>query len=141
MNKVQPLIVWNETLLTGIKNIDDQHQILVSMLNEANDRLAENNGREMLEEMIRDLMSYALYHFDTEEALMLENNYPEENKLAHFHEHRNFSSEVSMLQQNLRQGKRIPLEELLTFLNDWLVDHILKTDMELANFLVSHGIK
>lgn len=135
MNVGYEPIVWNESLMTGIESIDEQHQILVNMLNESNHRLTTNSGRDVLEEIVRDLMSYALYHFDNEEEMMVENAYTEEEKQAHFREHRAFSKKVSDLQQDLRQGKLISREELLSFLNGWLINHILNTDQKLGKFL------
>jgi hemerythrin len=58
------LIVWNDTLVTGIEKIDEQHQILVNLFNEANTKLTVNNSAEFLEQITRDLLSYALYHFE-----------------------------------------------------------------------------
>jgi hemerythrin-like metal-binding protein len=121
--------------MTGVQEIDEQHQILVNMLNEANARLTEYSGHDVLQNIIRDLMSYALYHFDTEEELMVENQYDQVDRETHFREHRGFSDKVSKLQQELRQGKLVSREELLTFLNGWLINHILKTDMQLGRFL------
>ena len=69
------LIVWNDSLMTGVQEIDDQHQILVNMINDANVKLSTSSGRAYLEEVIRELISYALYHFDAEEELMVEQNY------------------------------------------------------------------
>lgn len=128
-------IVWTEKLMTGVESIDEQHQILVNMLNEANQRLTASSGRDVLEEIVRDLMSYALYHFDNEEEMMVENDYTAEEKEAHFREHRAFSKKVSDLQQDLRQGNLISREELLSFLNGWLINHILNTDQKLGKFL------
>jgi hemerythrin-like metal-binding protein len=128
-------IVWSDALMTGVQEIDEQHQILVNMLNEANARLTEYSGHDVLQNIIRDLMSYALYHFDTEEELMVENQYDQVDREIHFREHRGFSDKVSKLQQELRQGKLVSREELLTFLNGWLINHILKTDMQLGRFL------
>lgn len=128
-------IVWNESLMTGVEIIDEQHQMLVNMFNEANRRLTANSGRDVLEDIVRDLMSYALYHFDTEEELMVENAYMPEAQEAHFREHRAFSAKVSGLQQDLRYGKLISREELLSFLNGWLINHILNTDQKLGMFL------
>lgn len=129
-------IVWNASLMTGVEVIDEQHKILVNMINEASDRLSEQSGREVLEQIVLDLMGYALYHFDTEEELMIENQYDELAKNQHFHEHRTFSTTVSELQQDIRQGKLISREDILTFLNHWLINHILHTDQQLGQFLV-----
>ncbi len=128
-------VVFNDSLRTGIQIIDEQHQILINMINEANDRLEENSGRDVLDEIVRNLMSYALYHFDTEEELMVENTYDHEGQEAHFREHRAFSETVSRVQQDISQGKLISREDLLSFLNGWLVNHILNTDQRLGRFL------
>lgn len=128
-------IVWNVSLATGVEVIDEQHKILINMINDANERLDEKSGRDILEQVILDLMSYALYHFDTEEELMVENQYPAADKESHFEQHRVFSNTVSNLQQDIRQGKLITREELLSFLNNWLINHILHTDQQLGKFL------
>lgn len=128
-------IVFDSTLMTGVAEIDDQHRILVNMINEANDRLVETSGRDVLGEIIRDLMSYALYHFETEEALMVTQDYDEAGKQAHFGEHRAFSAKVSELQSEVAQGNPISREDLLSFLNGWLINHIRHTDMRLGRFL------
>lgn len=128
-------IVWNASLVTGVDVIDEQHKILINMINSANQRLSEQNDREVLEQIVLDLMSYALYHFDTEEELMIENKYTQTEQEKHFNEHRIFSTTVSGLQQDIRHGKLITREDLLTFLNNWLINHILYTDQELGKFL------
>jgi hemerythrin len=129
-------IVWNETLMTGVAIIDEQHQILVNMLNDANAQLTGNVSRDALEEIVRDLMSYALYHFDTEEELMVEEDYAVADREQHFGEHRDFSKTVAEVQLGLSQGKLITREELLGFLNGWLINHILKTDQQLGKFVL-----
>ncbi len=40
-------ILWNDTFLTGIDRIDDQHKVLVNTLNEANTRLANGVTRDL----------------------------------------------------------------------------------------------
>ncbi len=129
-------IVWNETLMTGVAVIDEQHQILVNMLNDANAQLTGNVSRDALEKIVRDLMSYALYHFDTEEELMVEEDYAVTDREQHFGEHRDFSKTVADVQSGLAQGKLITREELLGFLNGWLINHILKTDQQLGKFIL-----
>ncbi len=137
MNLGYKPIVFDDSLTTGIAEIDDQHRILVNMINEANDRLVENSGRDVLSEIVRDLMSYALYHFETEETLMVAKGYATEPQETHLHEHRAFSAKVAALQREIAQGNLISREDLLSFLNGWLVNHIRNTDMKLGRFLTS----
>ncbi len=132
------LLEWGPALFTGVEAIDEQHKMLVDMLNEANLRMRSQIDRSVTEDIVRDLMSYALYHFETEEELMLEHGYSQgssEDAAKHLTEHREFSNTVASVQQDLIAGKPITREALLGFLNNWLVNHIMHTDKRLAAFL------
>lgn len=133
------LIVWSDKLLTGVTEIDEQHRILVNSINEANSRLSsEAVNSEILEKITKDLLSYALYHFETEEELMQEFNYAQtqgEDLDTHQRQHREFSATVVSVREGLKAGKLISREDLLTFLNGWLINHILNTDKRLGEFI------
>lgn len=134
------LIVWNDTLVTGIEKIDEQHQILVNLFNEANAKLTVNNSAEFLEQITRDMLSYALYHFEAEEEMMQKYGYTEdkvEDASTHIRQHRSFSSKVVAVRNDIKAGILISREDLLAFLNSWLIDHILSTDKRLAAFLLA----
>lgn len=128
-------LTFTESMKTGVTGIDEEHLILVNMLNMADEQLTDDSGRILLEDIVRDLLSYALYHFDNEEALMLENHYPDLPREMHFQEHRKFSATVAGLQQDISHGKPVSRDELLGFLKEWLVTHILGTDKQLGEFL------
>ena len=133
-------LVWNSSFETGVNEIDDQHRILVNTLNEASTRLAENSSPEFLEKITRDLLSYALYHFETEETLMKAYGYdeaPGSEASRHVDQHRGFSARVVAVREGLKGGVVPDRDELLSFLNNWLVNHILNTDKLLGAFIVS----
>jgi hemerythrin-like metal-binding protein len=137
-------IIWNDTYLIGIDRIDNQHKVLVNTLNQANTRLANGVTREMLEQITRDLLSYAIYHFETEESLMREYDYEagsDSAAIRHREEHRSFSQQVLKLREGLHDGRLVTREELLTFLNQWLVNHILHTDKQFGEFLIKRGYR
>jgi hemerythrin-like metal-binding protein len=129
---------WNDNLCVGVAEIDEQHRILVNTLNEAHAKLCDDSSPEQFEQITRDLLSYALYHFETEEEIMKRLGYAEEKTdecHRHLQEHRNFSATVVNARENLKSGKPVDRRQLLSFLNDWLVNHILKTDKLLARFV------
>lgn len=131
-------IVWNDTLVTGIDIIDEQHRILVNTLNEANAKLTTDTGAAFLEQITHDLLSYALYHFETEEELMHEYGYSHNNAEdadAHTQQHRDFSAKVVAVREGIKTGHSVSREDLLSFLNSWLINHILNTDKRLGAFL------
>jgi hemerythrin-like metal-binding protein len=140
MDSVQQLLVWNDRFATGVQEIDEQHMILVHTLNEASVTLAENASIEQLELITRDLLGYALYHFETEELLMRQYGYDEgaaPDAALHLEQHRAFSSKVVAVRDGLKTGTPIAPADLLGFLNQWLVNHILNTDKRLGAFIVA----
>ena len=134
------LLVWNDELVTGVTEIDEQHRILVNSINEVNTRLSNTTvNAEILEKITQDLLSYALYHFETEEGLMKEYNYAETNNEDsdnHQRQHRDFSATIVSVREGIKTEKLISREDLLTFLNGWLVNHILNTDKRLGAFII-----
>ncbi len=126
--------------MTGVPEIDEQHRILVHTLNEASEKLCGESAPEVLEAITQDLLGYALYHFETEELLMRDTGYEatdDADARRHLAEHRDFSTQVLAVRDRLKAGIPIPPHELLVFLNNWLVNHIMHTDMRLAAFILA----
>lgn len=131
-------IKWDSSYNTGVEDIDEQHRILVNTINEASTRLDLDSSLESLEAITKDLLSYALYHFETEEELMAEHNYKaysQEEYDTHMKQHRAFSAQVVAVRESIKEGKPIAKEELISFLTNWLINHINKTDKKLGAFL------
>jgi hemerythrin len=86
----------------------------------------------------KDLLGYAITHFDTEETLMrrygYEDLFPEEAR-KHIQQHREFSRQVVSVCDHLREGREVSSVEVLKFLNHWLRDHVLGIDQMLGDFL------
>ena len=61
------------------------------------------------------------------------------NKAKHLTKHNDLIEKVSAYKQRFEQGEPVG-SELIHFLRGWLMNHILKTDMELAIYLnQKHG--
>jgi len=133
-------IKWKRDYETGVDEIDEQHHILVNTLNDANKLLTQDYSLENLQHITKDLLSYALYHFETEEEMMLEYDYKglhPKDYVWHMQQHREFSAKVVDVRNALKAGKLIEQEELISFLLNWLIDHINKTDKKLGSFLAT----
>jgi len=140
MSKITKEIKWSTDYEIGVDEIDEQHHILVNTLNEANELLTTNYSLENLQNITKDLLSYALYHFETEEEMMQEYNYvleaPKDYE-NHMKQHRDFSAKVVEVRESLKAGNLIEQEELISFLLNWLLNHIDKTDKKLGKFLAT----
>lgn len=129
-------VVFNDAFLTGIEALDRQHRNLVAMTNEAIATLGADSGAQQIWPLVQELLSYAIYHFKTEEALMQQYAYHEEDRVSakrHVAMHRDFSARVVGVQESLRRAKPVDPYALTEFLCQWISHHIQGTDRKLAD--------
>ena len=126
-------IAWQKDLETGIEKIDKQHMMLVGMINELYDGITNGKSMEKMSDVLTGLMHYAQTHFQTEEALFREKNYPETQQ--HIKEHNDFIIKVSGLFDKLNKGELVLSVDLSKFLRDWLIKHVMYSDMKYREYL------
>ena len=127
-----PFMEWDSTFELGIKEFDEHHKYLVHLLNMTYDGLTCRAGNDELGAVLDELIDYATYHFATEEYWMDTHKYS--GLLQHHEEHEKFCSRVVEIQKDFHQGKTNLTLEVMQFLNNWLSNHILKTDAEYGRF-------
>ena len=44
------------------------------------------------------------------------------------------------MMKDLRQNKNLLMLEVITFLNNWLIEHILKVDAEYGRYIATKGV-
>lgn len=135
-----PLMEWDDKLSVGVKQIDDEHKVLIKLVNELHDAIRANHGKEVLGKTLEGLIAYTGSHFGHEEGEMKRTNYP--GAPAHFAEHAALVKKVLAIQEQYKAGKVAVLGmETLAFLKDWLVKHIKGTDQALAAHLKAQAAK
>ncbi|WP_048093592.1 bacteriohemerythrin [Geoglobus acetivorans] len=132
------LISWNESFSVNIKEIDEQHKKLVSMINRLHDAMLEGKGKEIMGELLNDMVEYTITHFSTEEKLMEQYNYP--GYIKHKAEHEQFVSKVGEFKKKYEDGQLTLTMEVLSFLKSWLTNHILNSDKKYGPFFNNKGI-
>jgi len=119
---------------TGIHSIDQEHARLFELVQETHDLLDDDillDKTERLTDLLSELIDYTRTHFSHEEAYMESIHYP--HLEAHAAQHRQFES--SLLKVDLDSladdysSQNETVENLLNFLVNWLINHILKVDM------------
>lgn len=130
-----PIIVWDESFMLGMQQFDEHHQHLAGLLNRAYDYFTTGADAGSVDSLLDELVDYATYHFAAEEQWMHEHSYPKLEE--HRAEHDRFSSRVLEMLKSNSYDKTSLLLEVLTFLNNWLVHHILQVDAEYSHFFVS----
>jgi diguanylate cyclase (GGDEF)-like protein/hemerythrin-like metal-binding protein/PAS domain S-box-containing protein len=129
---------WNKNFETGVPQIDVQHRRLVELLNVLAGHLAYQSDAPTLNTVFNDLAEYAIYHFQEEESVW-HAFFPEDAwETKHKNDHRRFLTTVNriMAGKNIRPLDQV-LEDILTFLTQWLAFHILDTDMRMAKVVLA----
>lgn len=133
------LIQWDGSFSVKVAEIDQQHQKLVSMINDLNDAMKQGKGKDVLGKIVNGLVSYALTHFSTEETYFDRFGYPETD--SHKKEHVAFVKKVSEFKNGFEKRKLSLSIEVMTFLSDWLKNHVKRTDMKYSQFFNEKGLK
>jgi len=128
-------IRWSSDLETGIRVIDLQHEELIGMLNELDAAYSEGCERLVLESVLQRLGTYAEFHFGTEESLMATLPRSELHTGEHLRQHRGFTEQLSRMRAVSNQDTPQTMGILIDFLNQWLYEHILKSDRNLGALL------
>lgn len=126
---------WTSQMSVGIEQIDEDHKVLIALLNDLSDSIFEAHD---IDETIEQLLDYTNYHFRREEAEMAALGYP------HLEEHRRVHQHLAAKVQNFAEqwrngGDAKVVQALLEFLRTWLVDHIMQNDAEVQAYIRAKG--
>ncbi len=124
-------IVWNEQNNLGINIIDEQHRSIVSTINTFHYFVKKEIGDEAVNSVLKILEQYTYLHFKTEEALILEANYPEFQE--HFELHKTLIKKTQEIARDVSINK--DTDEILHFLKKWWLNHINIEDRKYAPFV------
>lgn len=126
-------IEWKNEYSIGNDLIDSQHKQILKLINQLFDAIKENKGETLIEKSICDMVDYASYHFSNEESLMRNTNYPliRDHKISHV----SLVKEVTEYFYEYYTGIVRTPDEILLFLFDWIVNHILDVDLEFGKYL------
>jgi hemerythrin len=119
-----------EEYLTGIKMIDDEHRELFRITREAYDVVTDeflSDKFDNIVAIIGQLKEYTIKHFADEEAYMESIQY--KRMFTQKIEHAEFVQKLEGIDfDQMDRNQTETLMELLVFLGDWLVHHILEKD-------------
>lgn len=126
-------LVFTQEYHTGIEIVDQEHARLFEIINEADVLIKAELLHDKYDEIVHILevlKDYTVTHFADEENYMEQIDYEglEAQKVAH-------TAFVDMLNQvnldNVDENQQEYLEELVSYLKNWLIVHILKVDKKI----------
>ena len=132
------LLNWQSNFTVNVCEIDKQHQKLVEMINNLHDGMKAGKGKEVLGDILANLVKYTEFHFKYEEKLFEQYVYPE--ALAHKRQHSDLVDQVQNYKKSFESGETVLSMEIMSFLKVWLMDHIVGSDKKYSSFFNSRGV-
>lgn len=130
-------LIWREEFSVNIQRIDNHHRRLFDMSNRLINAVRKGKSDAEIAEAIDFLMGYAMYHFSEEEDLLDLYGYPEQ--AGHVAKHKRLLGQIRELEERLA-AKTITADELLSFLHNWIANHILMEDRRYSAFVNEKGV-
>lgn len=127
------MFAWKDSYSIGVQEIDAQHRRLFSLADELHSAMNSGKGKEILEQVLHNLVTYTKTHFASEERLMQKCGYAE--LPAHKAQHDSLTQQVVKLQDDFKAGKAMLSVEVMQFLSNWLRHHIGSTDRKYVPFV------
>ena len=130
---------WEETLTTGIDEIDAQHKSIIEQLTRLTDAVADDHAKEQLSGISAFLVDHAQHHFAAEERYMREYAYPKIEEQRR--EHAEFTRDIMELSRRFKtEGASRELALVTTGkLVRWVITHVRNHDRELGEYIREHG--
>ena len=135
-----PRVKWGEQYSVGVPSIDEQHSKIVSLLNQLHDGMMTGTDRITLGRVLLALIDYTTTHFTYEEELLARAGYPDSD--AHKKEHADLIKQIQGIRRDYEtDGPRAVTIPVMSFLANWVTNHILGADMRYRPHLVAKGVR
>lgn len=132
-------ISWSEDLSVGLQEIDEQHKILIRLINCLyNEAILKKADHSIIDHVLTELKQYTIIHFSVEESLFRLFDYPDAD--AHQKQHERLKEEVINVHTKFKNGAPVTIE-LMSFLRRWVKNHIMMDDKKYSPFFLEKGFR
>lgn len=132
-------IEWDASFSVGVELLDAQHRRIIGMINVLISNPGATVGSQTIAAVLERLIKYASDHFDAEERILKAYRYPDLARQQADHESYRLKI-AAFCGDAMIHRDGVPLE-LLEFLSDWWLHHVLHEDMKYHRFLNERGVK
>ncbi len=120
-------------MATGIATVDEQHECLLEIFNRIAVIPAEDASHETVLACLDELEDYTRYHFREEERLIRQSRLDSGHRTMHLQAHESFRGLLRQAREFAREHAPQVTVELLAFLTQWLLHHIMDVDRRMAH--------
>mgnify|MGYP000064087126 CR=1 FL=1 len=132
-------ITWKDEYSVGIKSLDDDHKRLIYLLNQFKTAYDYDTSAEFERQALEQLVEYTRFHFTREEEMMQQAGY--EDFENHKQQHNNMIAQVEQFVGLYNREGHDSLNEVSTYLTNWLINHINGTDKQYTQVMLDKGLR
>ena len=132
---------WKDAYALGVPEVDAQHRAFLDMASAF--MSVATSGRAdaaSLQAALAELIGYGQTHFESEEAFMERVGFPEDERLKHGNAHNDFMFRVSELAQRLDKADETIAREIVDFMCEWFIKHIMQVDVKYTQFHLKDSV-
>lgn len=136
-------LILTEDLLTGIPEIDQDHQQLLVDLNAFDPQIIFCSSKKDQIKVLSNLYVHCAGHFIREEILMREVKYPYTSSHSSIHDEalKTLKTFIFLFYEEQDFKKESTLSSVRDMVQDWIVPHIREEDKIFANYYLSSKSK
>ena len=132
------LISWSDDFSVGIIEIDEQHKKLINIINDLHAATLKGKGKDAVGPILSGLSSYVAEHFACEEKYFDRFDYA--GSASHKLEHKEFIDRLTQFQKDAERGKVMLSLDIMSFLEEWIKEHIRVSDKGYSGCFKENGL-
>ena len=137
--RLSKALEWDSSFGVGVEKYDNAHKVLFNMVNDLADAMQQKKSKEAVGRVLNGLAEYTINHFADEERNFAQTRYPEE--IQHKALHKKLLDQVTELIGKFNAGEPLITQDVINFLQDWLINHIKGVDKRYGPHLNKNGIR
>lgn len=131
------LLEWSAEYSVHVIEIDREHEKLFGIVNRLHAAMLAGRGNKILASLLTEITQYTFYHFTHEEQVMASVRYA--GRERHVQEHDSLRQAAGAFVGRFERGEEALTIELTLFLSAWLRQHVMTSDLQLGEYINTHG--
>lgn len=121
---------WTNSFEVGIDFVDDQHKIIIDLINQLITCYTDNRAKKQQKSVIKGLIDYTEYHFGAEEKYLRSKKHALTDE--HKELHSVFIKSLHTFHKDFNSNKVQLNKEIIQFIQNWWTNHIKNEDKKLV---------
>jgi hemerythrin-like metal-binding protein len=122
----------------NVKVFDTQHKRVIDMINNLASSMEHHKGSDAVSKTVDELLEYVVVHFSAEEVYF--DRFMFADSKAHEKQHKFFVKKIAGMKDSLHAGGTVLSGDLLLFLKDWWINHIMIKDKMYSEYFNDRGV-